>query len=95
MYNRLWPVIQEVHDGLRGQEDLTQERHKTARMKYLYESKNTHDDKVEFKVIQTLSDVGKGESLFEGFSSEHVFMDLATGKTLTRLSEYEKKEIFP
>ena len=94
-YNRLWPVIQEVHDGLKGQEDLTQEQDKTAKMRDLYESQNAYEDKVQFKVIQTLSDIGAGTSGFDRISSEHVFMELATGKTLTRLCEDQKKEVFP
>lgn len=96
-YDLLRPILDEVYEGLKAQEDLTLEKEKTGVMKALYEN-GPSDSPVQFKVIQTDTlpdDNPMGIPLFNRISPDHVFMELAKGKTLTRLSPEEKKIIFP
>lgn len=113
-YNKYTPIINEVYDGLKDQDDLRNEYKKIPLMQSLYEDKlfaegnksnvskseesKSDASKVEekksmkFKVIQSYHE---DNTKYTSYSKEHVLMDLASGKTLTRTKISEQKKVFP
>ncbi|MBF0362177.1 MAG: hypothetical protein HQK49_14270 [Oligoflexia bacterium] len=101
-YARFYPVVREVYEGLKDQEDLEKETSLTTIMKGLYEKANEGENvnnDFKFNVVNLFVEDKKNNSnlsnSFHSSSPEHVTMNLAKGKTLTRLSKEEQEKIFP